>query len=142
LAVDVSPWLRPDAPTSADRLFCHVCGRAKSQSQFIPGWPYSFVAALETGRTSWTAVLDAVRLGPEDDATAVTAKQLRNVINRLLSAGQWQQGDPNVLIVMDAGYDVTRLTFLLADLPVEVVGRVRSDRVLYLPPPPGPSRRP
>ena len=28
----------------------------------IPGWPYSFVAALEPGRTSWTAVLDAVRL--------------------------------------------------------------------------------
>jgi DDE superfamily endonuclease len=24
LAVDVSAWLRPDAPCSADRLFCHV----------------------------------------------------------------------------------------------------------------------
>jgi DDE superfamily endonuclease len=65
LAVDVSPWLRPDASTSAERLFCHVYGRAKSTSQFIHGWPYSFVAALETGRTSWTAVLDAVRLGPD-----------------------------------------------------------------------------
>jgi hypothetical protein len=64
LAVDVSPWLRPDAPTSSDRLFCHVYGRAKGNAQLIPGWPYSFVAALETGRTSWTAVLDAVRLGP------------------------------------------------------------------------------
>ena len=49
LAVDVSPWLRPDAPTSADRLFCHVYGRGKGQAQMIPGWPYSFVAALETG---------------------------------------------------------------------------------------------
>ncbi|PAU50670.1 hypothetical protein CK936_01320 [Streptomyces albireticuli] len=47
LAVDVSPWLRSDAPCSADRLFCHVYGRAKSASQFIPGWPYSFVAVLE-----------------------------------------------------------------------------------------------
>jgi len=27
LAVDVSHWLRPDAATSADRLFCHVYGR-------------------------------------------------------------------------------------------------------------------
>jgi hypothetical protein len=61
LAVDVSPWLRPDAPTSADRLFCHVYGRAKNNAQLIPGWPYSFVAALETGRTSWTAVLDTAR---------------------------------------------------------------------------------
>ena len=31
LAVDVSPWLRPDAPTSADRLFCHVHGRGKGR---------------------------------------------------------------------------------------------------------------
>lgn len=30
LAVDVSPWLRSDAPCSAERLFCHVYGRAKS----------------------------------------------------------------------------------------------------------------
>jgi hypothetical protein len=87
LAVDVSPWLRPDAPTSADRLFCHVYGRAKGNAQLIPGWPYSFVAALETGRTSWTAVLDAVRLGPVDDATAVTATQLRAVLDQLITAG-------------------------------------------------------
>lgn len=136
LAVDVSPWLRSDAPTSADRLFCHVHGRAKNQSQLIPGWPYSFVAALESGRTSWTAVLDAVRLGPTDDATAVTADQLRAVVGRLVAAGHWRDGDPNILIVMDAGYDVTRLAFVLADLPVEVLGRIRSDRVLRLPKPP------
>jgi hypothetical protein len=37
LAVDVSPWLRPDAVTSPDRLFCHVYGRGKGQSQMIPG---------------------------------------------------------------------------------------------------------
>jgi len=62
LAVDVSPWLRPDAPTSAERLFCHIYGRGKGSAQMIPGWPYSFVAALETGRSSWTAVLDVIRL--------------------------------------------------------------------------------
>ncbi|SEO94206.1 DDE superfamily endonuclease [Actinacidiphila rubida] len=55
LAVDVSNWLRPDAPTSDDRLFCHVYGRGNRSK--------SFVAALEAGRTSSTALLDAVRLG-------------------------------------------------------------------------------
>src|SRR3954447_8429586 len=87
LAVDVSPWLRSDAPTSAERLFCHVHGRAKNNAQLIPGWPYSFVAALEPGRTSWTALLDAVRLGPANDATAATAAQLRGVIVGLIAAG-------------------------------------------------------
>ncbi|WP_268952050.1 transposase, partial [Saccharopolyspora elongata] len=52
LAVDVSPWLRPDAHTSPDRSFCHTYGRGKDQHLMIPGWPYSIVAALETGRTS------------------------------------------------------------------------------------------
>ncbi|MFL6119860.1 transposase [Actinophytocola sp.] len=108
LAVDVSHWLRPDAACSPQRLFCHTYARGKGQAQMIPGWPYSFVAALETGRTSWTALLDAVRLRPADDATAVTATQLREVVDRIIDAGHWRQGDPPILIVADAGYDVTR----------------------------------
>lgn len=139
LAVDVSPWLRSDAPTSAERLFCHVYGRGKGHAQLIPGWPYSFVAALEPGRTSWTALLDAVRLGPAADATAATAGQLRAVVERLVAAGHWCHGDLPILIVADAGYDITRLAFVLADLPVELLGRIRSDRVLRLPKPSRPA---
>src|SRR5580704_16086410 len=112
LAVDVSNWLRPGAATSPERLFCHVCGRGKGQAQMIPGWPYSVIAALEPGRASWTAVLDAVRLGPDDDEAEVTAAQVRD--------------------------DVARLAWLLADLPVELLGRLRSDRVMLLPAPPRP----
>src|SRR5208282_3903709 len=139
LAVDGSNWLRPGADTSPGRLFCHVYGRGKGQSQMIPGWPYSVIAALEPGRTSWTAVLDAVRLGPDDDESAVTAAQVRDVITRLIEAGHWREGDPAILVIFDAGYDMTRLSFLLADLPAEVLGRLRSDRVMQLPAPP---RRP
>ena len=135
LAVDVSSWLRPGAATSPDRLFCHVYGRARGQAQMIPGWPYSVIAALEPGRTSWTAVLDAVRLGPGDDAAAVTAVQVRDVVTRLIAAGQWRDGDPAILVIFDAGYDVTRLAWLLGSLPVELLGRLRSDRVMQLPAP-------
>jgi hypothetical protein len=56
-------------------------------AQMIPGWPYSVIAALEPGRTSWTAVLDAIRLGPDDDKAEVTASQVREVITRLSEAG-------------------------------------------------------
>ena len=139
LAADVSNWLRPGAATSPQRLFCHVYGRGKGQAQMIPGWPYSVIAALEPGRTSWTAVLDAVRLGPDDDETEVTAAQVREVVTRLIAAGHWREGDLPILVVFDAGYDVTRLTWLLAELPVELLGRLRSDRVMGLPAPP---RRP
>ena len=136
LGVDVSNWLRPDAQTSPERMFCHCYGRGKGNAQMIPGWPYSVVAALEPGRTSWTTVLDAVRLGPADDETEVTAAQVRGVVGRLIAAGHWRAGDPGILIVFDAGYDTTRLAWLLKDLPVQLLGRLRSDRVLYFPAPP------
>ncbi len=92
LAADVSNWLRPDAEASPKRLFCHTYARGKGNAQLIPGWPYSFVVALEPGRASWTLPLDAVRLGPEDDATEVTAAQLRDVVTRIIAAGQWTPG--------------------------------------------------
>jgi hypothetical protein len=139
LAADVSCWLRPGAATSPERLFCHVYGRAKGQAQMIPGWPYSVIAALEPGRTSWTAVLDAVRLGPDDDAAEVTATQVREVVIRLIEAGHWREGDPAILVIVDAGYDVPRLAWQLSGLPVELLGRLRCDRVMQLPAPP---RRP
>src|SRR5579875_1284496 len=138
LACDVSSWLRPDAAASPERLFCHCYARGKGNAQIIPGWPYSLVAALEPGRTSWTLPLDAVRPGPEDDATEVTAAQLRDVVTGLITAGQWREGDPDMLAVLDSGYDLTRLAWLLADLPLEITGRLRSDRVMCFPAPPRP----
>ena len=143
LAVDASPWLRPDAETCPERLFCHVYGRGRESDQLIPGWPYQLVAALESGPTSWTAILDARRLGPADEATAVTAAQLRAVVGRLQSAGHWRAGDPPILVVLDAGYDVCRLAYLLPDLPIQLIGRLRADRVMLGPvPPPPDGRRP
>ncbi|WSV26913.1 transposase [Streptomyces sp. NBC_01017] len=111
----------------------------------IPGRPYSFVAAPQPGRTSWTAELDVARprLRPRDDEITVTAVQVRGVFQRLYVAGKWQGGAPPVLIVVDAGCDLSRLAFLLADLPVELpvelLGRMRSERVVYFPPLPQPA---
>jgi hypothetical protein len=124
LAIDVSHWLRPDANTSPQRMFCHTYG-----------WPYSFIAAVEPGRSSWTALLDVVRVGPDDDRTDLAATQLRDVVDRLITTGHWQSGDPEILIVGDSGYDGVRLAFLLADLPVAILVRLRSDRVLRFPAP-------
>jgi hypothetical protein len=136
LAVDVTSWLRPEAHTAAERILCHTYGRGKEQHIMIPGWPYSFVVALQTGRTSWTAPLDAVRLTPGADLAAVTAGQLRDAVTRLVTAGHWQPGDADIWVVMDAGYDASRLAHLLQDLPVRVLARLRSDRVFRRAAPP------
>src|SRR5699024_6507811 len=136
LACDISPWLRPDAWTSPERPWCHTYGRGTGQAEMVPGWPYSMITALEEGSTSWTAPLAVARLPPGADETTFTATQVRNLLTHLTAAGRHRPQDPDILVVVDAGYDSPRLAYLLADLPVQVLGRLRSDRVLYGPPDP------
>ncbi|MCX5165467.1 transposase [Streptomyces sp. NBC_00264] len=61
--------------------------------------------------------------------------QIREVVERLVAADQWRPGDPKVLVVLDTGYDTPRIAHLLDDLPLEILGRLRSDRVMRRPAP-------
>lgn len=36
---------------------------------------------------------------PGDDTATVTARQLRDLLQRLIAAGQWQTGDPDILAI-------------------------------------------
>ena len=45
-------------------------------------------------------------------------------MDRLVTVGHWRPGDPDILIVADTGYDTARLAWMLADLPVVLVGRI------------------
>lgn len=83
IALDVTPWPRPDAECSPERLRCHRPCRCDGVRQTIPGWPYQVAAALGGGCSSWTGPLDAVRIGPGDDLTDVTAAQIRDLLTRL-----------------------------------------------------------
>jgi hypothetical protein len=130
VAVDVSPWPRPYAGTSAERCFCYSPCRCTAARKAVPGWPYSFAAALEPGAASWTGLLDAERLAPDADATLVTVAQVARVTAAVDQAGHLA-GRPAPLFVFDAGYDLTRISYQLTarDQAVQVLGRVRSNRV-------------
>ncbi|HVB41381.1 MAG TPA: hypothetical protein VNF47_01580, partial [Streptosporangiaceae bacterium] len=65
--------------------------------------------------------------------------RVRDVVTRLTAAGHWKPGDPDIMVIFDAGYEPARLAWLLRDLPVQVTGRLGTSRVLRLPPP---ARRP
>lgn len=139
IGVDVTAWPRPAAECSPDRVHCHQPCCCDGDRQTVPGWPYSLAAVLGPGRSSWTAPLDIMRIGPTDDVTQVTAAQIRDLLDRLTASGQWREGDPSILIVLDSGYDIVRLSHVLADLPIVLLGRIRAQRVMHGPPPP---RRP
>jgi hypothetical protein len=134
-AVDASTWARCDAECSPQRGFYYSASRHSAGQPIVAGWCYSFIAGLGFERDSWTAPVDAHRLEPTEDAGRATAAQIRRLVKRLEHA----EGVP--MFVFDAGYDPIALTVDLADLPTEILVRVRSDRVFYAAPAPaGPGR--
>src|SRR5258705_464337 len=108
---------------------------ARFRQEFYRCLPLRADALFElTDAVWWAGILDPRGLGGWDEFTGVPAGEVRDVVERLPEAGHWKPGDPDILLVFDAGYDVTRLAFLLAGLPVELLGRVRSDRSFFFPP--------
>ncbi|MFD8886702.1 transposase [Streptomyces erythrochromogenes] len=104
LAVDLTCQLRPHAHTSPQRILCRYLRPGKASTFPFPGGR-TRSSALEPGRSSWTTPLDALRLTPGDDTATVTARQLRELVKRLITSGPWQAGDPDILVIADAGYD-------------------------------------
>lgn len=135
-AIDASTYPRPEAETSPGREFHHhSCpGSHGSDGAAIAGWAFQWLAQLSFAHDSWTAPQDQVRAGAGDDATRQAAAQIIAHSARLRAAGE--AGIP--LYVHDAGYDEAPLTWDLRQHldRVQILVRLRSDRVLYRDPPP------
>jgi hypothetical protein len=129
-AVDVTTWPRCDAECSPARGYYYHPSRHSAGQPIIAGWAFQWICQLSFDRDSWTAPVDAARLHPLDDTDQQAARQIRALLGRLPAGG------PVPLLVFDAGYDSAQLSLDLADLPVAVLVRLRSDRCFYADPPP------
>jgi hypothetical protein len=131
-AVDVTTWPRCDAECSPERGFYYHPSRHSAGQPIIAGWAFQWICQLSFDRDSWTAPVDTRRLHPLDDSDQQAAVQVRALLGRL------GDGGPVPLVVFDAGYDSAQLTLDLAEAPVAVLVRLRSDRCFYADPPPRP----
>jgi hypothetical protein len=131
-AVDVTTWPRCDAECSPERGLYYHPSRHSAGQPIVAGWAFQWICQLGFARDSWTAPVDARRLHPLDDTDQTAAGQVRALLGRLPAGGKlpW--------FVFDAGYDSAQLSLDLADLPVAVLVRLRSDRCFYADPPPRP----
>jgi hypothetical protein len=131
-AVDVTAWPRCDAECSPERGLYYHPSRHSAGQPIVAGWAFQWICQLGFARDSWTAPVDARRLHPLDDTDQTAAGQVRALLARLPAGG------PLPWFVFDAGYDSAQLSLDLADLPVGVLVRLRSDRCFYADPPPRP----
>lgn len=140
-AVDASVYPRPEAETSPGREWHHhSCqGGHRNDEPVVAGWAFQWLAQLSFSPDSWTAPQDMVRAGVRDDATAKAAGQVIAHSARLRAAGETRIP----LYVHDAGYDEAPLTWDLREHldRVQILVRVRNDRVMYRDPAPEPPRR-
>jgi hypothetical protein len=130
-AVDVSVWPRCDAETSPDRGFYYHPSRHSAGQPIVAGWAYQWLAQVSFARNSWTAPLDIQRVHPTDEANQVAVGQIKAFLTRCPPA----EGIVP-LFVFDAGYDPVDVAQGLAEMPVAILVRLRSDRCFYVDPPP------
>lgn len=121
LAIDITCWLRPRRPhvTAADPVPYLRPGQGPAH----PG-PHAGPARSSVPRVGPQLMDRAPGRTPPGtgaDSATVTARQLRDLLERLIAAGRWQAGDPDILVAADVGYDAPRLAFLLGDLPAQVL---------------------
>jgi hypothetical protein len=129
-AVDVTTWPRCDAECSPERGLYYHPSRHSAGQPIVAGWAFQWICQLSFARDSWTAPVDARRLHPLEDTDKTAAAQVRALLARLPPSTQ------PPLVVFDAGYDSAQLSLDLAEAPVAVLVRLRSDRCFYADPPP------
>ena len=94
-ACDTSVRPRDDAETSPGRGFYYSSSRHSAGQPIVAGWSYAWLAKLSFTHDSWTAPFDVRRVAPADDAQAVAAAQLRDLVEQRSADSPVRLGSPS-----------------------------------------------
>jgi hypothetical protein len=147
-AIDGSKYPRPDTRRVPDVGMQYDAKRdyPGATSPAVPGWMFQWVAQVGLGlggqdpsagpAGSWTMPMDVRRVPTCGNANEIAAGQIGDLLGRLEEAGPDPQGGPPAgqappLFVLDIGYCPIYLTQRLAAERVQILVRLRSDRVFF-----------
>jgi hypothetical protein len=135
LGIDASSIARPCSRTAKDRTYVHQSNLPKGCKPVIPGWQFSTLTVLPEEASSWTYILDNIRVPSEQTQGETAQEQLTQVLPLL----------PVRPLLLGDGY-YSSATFLeqVADTPCDLLVRLPKNRVLYhvAPPKTGKKGRP
>ena len=110
--IDVTPLARPDAVFADEMVMVQV--RGAGGDRYLPGWPLSVLVGVQWGSSSWVDAIEARRLRPGEDHAGATVAQITDLLGDLAATGKWRPGDPPPLVMLDAGYPATDISWALA----------------------------
>lgn len=127
--LDGTIWPRPAAKTSPDRTWGRWTGSGVPESGIVGAWEYQWLVGVPEASGSWVLPLE---LGRRDLAAGTaTTLAIRQV--RAAQAARPREA-PRPLLLLDSHYDVGEL--IQADLGVDILARLASNRRFYRPPGP------
>lgn len=127
LGIDASSIARPCSKTGRDRTYVHQSNLPKGAKPVTPGWQFSALTLLPEEPSSWTYILDNVRV-PSEQTQGEAAKEQLNQVVPLLPV--------RALVLGDGYYSSPTFLELVADTPCDLLARLPKNRVLYRPAPP------
>jgi len=128
-AIDGSSWPRPEAVTSSQRTCVRVVQAGTPQSRITGGWEYQWLMAIPEAQGSWVLPLAVGRRHPRAGTpTDLAIRQVRQAVAVLPSDAA------RPVVVLDSHYDVAQLG--QAELPVDWLARLASNRRFFREPPP------
>lgn len=132
LGIDASSIARPCSSTAQDRTYVHQSNLPEGCKPIRPGWQFSTLTVLPEEPSSWTYLLDNVRVPSEQTQGEAAAGQLATVLS-LLPA--------RPLLLGDGYYGSVTFLLLLVDVACDVLLRFARNRVLFGPAPPKTGKR-
>ena len=123
LAIDHTPWPRPDAKTLKDRTYEH---QGKTKNGIAIGQGYSTIAWLPEGESGWALPLRHERITSWESPIAKAAWQLKQVLKHC---------EQKVVVFLDREYGNAKWVLAIAECKVDCMMRIRSNACLYGIPP-------
>jgi hypothetical protein len=128
-ALDGTVWPRPAAGTSPERTYGHRTTPGIPQDGVVAAWEYEWLVDVPAPGTGWILPLDVARRGPHDGTpTTVAIGLLRGALARRPADAA------RPVAALDSAYDPVQVA--RAQLPLDVLVRLRSNRVFYRAPGP------
>lgn len=134
-AGDGTIWPRPAAKASPERTYGQRSTPGFPQDGVVPAWEYEWLVEVPAPGRSWVRPLDVRRRGPRSGTpTEVAIRQLRAARARRPAGAARPVG------AYDSTYDP--VAFARAELPLDLLVRLRSNRRFYREPGPYQGRGP